>query len=482
MSWPNWPRLNRTPLFWRRKTAAGLRCRAKLSAGDLTYIDRQAAAPAAATGGDRAKPASTPAKDAKRPATSIDNADSPKTIEETSNDRSKPDTAPAKADEQSEDKVAKPLAVAGADGTDTRLTLEDIKQLRQQRVASEQVVENVAEQGRGFEVTAEVAGQLRNLGFGPAQIEAIKESSSEPLVPGKWLTTSDERRNQILKEMKLVALKSRAAIEPIESEHVTLWAAKETQRTYLPEVQKLEKFFHTKCAEPIRSGLDKRSTHVVLLKDHAEYEAWCRAMFDLFGERFDEKDNPGGNDEFRSRILKGSLFNSWQFCAISLGEQPFDWARRYIAANVGGMYASQLRNSSRFGPLETGFANGAEAVVAGWPSVMYSDIVYHEEERKLGADPRAWIVLVQGRMATNKTTPLGKLMQMDTHNMLQPQFAEGWTLVGLLSKQPSKFGKLLLAMRKGVSELEAIEEVYGWDEKKLTKEWRVYVMRQGNKN
>ena len=37
---------------------------------------------------------------------------------------------------------------------------------------------------------------------------------------------------------------------------------------YLPDVQKLEKFFHTKCAEPIRSGLDKRSTHIILLKDH----------------------------------------------------------------------------------------------------------------------------------------------------------------------------------------------------------------------
>ena len=33
-------------------------------------------------------------------------------------------------------------------------------------------------------------------------------------------------------------------------------------------------------------------------------------------------------------------------------------------------------------------------------------------------------------------------------------------------------------MRKGVSELEAIEKVYGWDEKKLTQEWRAHVMHQ----
>jgi hypothetical protein len=397
----------------------------------------------------------------------------------------KADAAKVKADAQPMDPVPKPPegdaqpvpgAAAGAGGKDTRLTLKDIEQLRRQRIAPEQVLENVAEQGRGFEVTAEVAGQLRGLGFQPAQIDAIRGSPAEPLVPGKYLITSDERRNQIFKEMTQVAVKSGAAIEPIASQHVTLWAAKETQRTYLPDVQKLEKLFHTKYAEPIRSGLDKRSTHVVLLKDHAEYEAWCRAMFDLFGERFDEKDNPGFRAEYRSRILKGSIFNGWEFCAISVRELHFDWVRRELAVTVGRMYICQLANLRHLGALETGFADEAEAVVTGSPSVMFSDIAYHEEERKLGSDSRAWIVLVQGRMATSKATPPGKLLQMDTHNMLQPHFAEAWTLVGLLSKQPAKFGELLLTLRNGDSELEAIEKVYGWDEKKLTAEWRAYVM------
>jgi hypothetical protein len=397
--------------------------------------------------------------------------------------RPKPDTAAAQTGEQSTEDATKPPE---GDGKDTRLALKDIQRLRHERVSPEQVVENVAEQGRAFEVTAEVAGELRRLGFRPAQIDAIKDSSSEPLVPGKWLTTSDEQRNQILKEMKQVAIKSKAAIEPMESQHVTLWAAKETQKTYLRDVQKLEKFFHTKCAEPIRSGLDKRSTHIVLLKDHAEYQAWCRAMFDLFGERFDEKDNPGGNAEFRSRALKGWELNWWasdwwHFSAISVGEVSPEWARREVAANVGGMCFVQLAGPPRCDPLETGFADSAEAAVAGWPSVMYSKRNYHEEDRNLGADSRAWVLLVEQRMAMHRATPLGKLLEMDTHNMLQPHFAEGWTLVGLLNKQPVKFGKLLLAIREGDSELKAIEKVYGWDEKKLTQQWRAYVMGQGKK-
>lgn len=386
----------------------------------------------------------------------------------------------AKTDEQSgEDDTKQPAG----NGKDTRLTLKDIQQFRHQRITPEQVADSVAEQGRGFEVTAEVAGQLRRLGFHPAQIDAIKDSSPEPLAPGKWLTSSDEERNQILQEMKQVVAKSKAAIEPIESQHVTLWAAKETQQKYLADVQKLEKFFHTKCAEPIRSGLDRRSTHVVLLKDHAEYEAWCRAMFALFGERFEERDSPGRNAHFREEILKLPAFYWWDFCAICVGELPLDGAHRCLAGGVGSMYIVQLANPSRrfrFGPLHTGFVDGAESAVFGSPSIMFSAITYGDQTRYPRGDPQAWIALAKERIRTHKATPLGELLQMDTSKMMEAHYAEGWTLVGLLSKQPAKFGKVLLAMKKGGSELKTIEKVYGWDEKKLTKEWRAYVMGQGN--
>ena len=201
---------------------------------------------------------------------------------------------------------------------DTRLSMEDLRRMRRQRMSPQQVANRVAEQGRGFEVTADITRELRGLGFRPAQIDAVKGSSRESLVPGKWLTTSDGERDETFKEMKQVAVESGAAIEPIESQHVTLWAAKETQRTYLPDIEELERFFHTKCAEPIRSGLDKRSTHVVLLKDHAEYEAWWRTMFRLFGKQFDEKDNPGGNAHFREEIPKLTAFYGWDVCTISV--------------------------------------------------------------------------------------------------------------------------------------------------------------------
>ena len=284
--------------------------------------------------------------------------------------------------------------------------------------------------------------------------------------------------------MKQVAAKSGADIEPIESQHVTLWAAKDIQADYLPDLKKLEKYFHAKCAEPIRSGLDKRSTHVVLLKDHAEYEAWLRTMFDSLGEQFGENGNPGAKAHLREEILKGPIFYSGDYCAISLGQVPPYWVHRDIVAGVGNMYFAQLATLRRaeLGPLQTGFADEAEAAVFGSPSVMFAAVVYGAETRRSAGVGQDWSLLVRQRMATRKATPLGELLQMDHSRMLQPHYAEGWTLVGLLNKQPVKFGKLLLEIRKGRSDLEAIEKVYGWDEKELTKEWRAFVTGQGKKD
>ena len=99
-------------------------------------------------------------------------------------------------------------------------------------------------------------------------------------------------------------------------------------------------------------------------------------------------------------------------------------------------------------------------------------------------------------MATGRATPVRRLLEMRGIKMSQPHYAEVWTLVGLLSKQPAKFGKLLLEIGKHSHEtmkardilvaeakvqLAAIKKVYGWGEKELTEEWRAYVMGEAVK-
>jgi hypothetical protein len=47
-----------------------------------------------------------------------------------------------------------------------------------------------------------------------------------------------------------------------------------------------------------------------------------------------------------------------------------------------------------------------------------------------------------------------------------------------MAKQPEKFGKLIEALREEKDTLKAIEQVYGWDEKKLEAEWYKSVLAQ----
>jgi hypothetical protein len=128
--------------------------------------------------------------------------------------------------------------------------------------------------------------------------------------------------------------------------------------------------------------------------------------------------------------------------------------------------------------LSTGFANCCESLLFESPNVMLFSNSYHNEDRDLGNDPRAWLHLVQDRMRTKKATGVRALLGMDTSTMLLPHYAEAWTLAGVLARQPEKFGKLLLALRQEKDALKAIEQVYGWDEKKLEEQWYKEVLKQ----
>ena len=64
-----------------------------------------------------------------------------------------------------------------------------------------------------------------------------------------------------------------------------MWAAPDDQAVYLPDIQKLEKFLESKCKEPIRSGLDKRSAHIILIKRIYEGEQFSQRGLDYSKRR-----------------------------------------------------------------------------------------------------------------------------------------------------------------------------------------------------
>ena len=112
----------------------------------------------------------------------------------------------------------------------------------------------------------------------------------------------------------------------------------------------------------------------------------------------------------------------------------------------------------------------------GSPTVMLFSNSYGNIGRDLGNDPRAWLHLVQQRITGKKVSGLRELLSMDTSNMVLPHYAEAWTLVGMLAKQPAKFSELVRALHEEKDAIKAIERIYGWDEKKLTVEWHKTVL------
>ena len=383
-------------------------------------------------------------------------------------------------------------AAPSAQEQDHALMLRDIAQMRRDRVSREEIVEKAIQHGVGFEVTATAQNQLRRLGFSPDQISTIKDAynphtktgradkadKSEPLVPGQGLRTTDAQRDRELEQIEQIIKKSGADVLPVELQHFTLWAAKDVQPVFLPTIKRLEKFLETRFKEPIRSGLDKRSAHIILLKNRYEYENWIHAMFEVLGDPPSDPDNPGRAAELKASLAKGFGYVPRRFAVFCMeGQQP-DWIHRIVAAGMGYMVFTQLAESQQNECMATGFANGLESVLAGTPRVMLFSNSYHNENRDLGVEPRAWIQLVQQRLATRRISPVGQLLRMDTSTMLLPQYAESWSLVGMLAKQPGKFGELILGLRENKVALDVIERVYGWDEKQLTQEWHKFVLGQ----
>jgi hypothetical protein len=378
-----------------------------------------------------------------------------------------------------------------ARGDEKPLTLRDIARMRHDRVPLDKIVEKASEQGVGFAVTPTVEKQLARQGFSAEQIEAIKQASgprakaedgnaekAAPIVPGQGLKSSDAERDRVLEQVTKITKLSGANVQPVATKHVTLWAPKDVQAVFVADIKKIEKFLEGKCPEPLRSGLDKRAAHLVLLKTRYDYEKWIHAMFEVMPDAFKRPDVPDGGASWKASILKGSGYVTNNFAVICMEGQEDEWLRRLAATDVGFMNFVQQVEPRRHEPLSTGFANGAESLVAGSPRVMIFSNSYHNEDRDLGNEPRAWLHVVQERMRAKKESGVRQLLSMDMSNMLLPQYAEAWTLVSVLAKQPEKFAKLVLALREEKDPLKAIEQVYGWDEKKLEAEWHKEVLGQ----
>lgn len=179
------------------------------------------------------------------------------------------------------------------------LAMRDIARMRHDRLPVKTIIQRATEQGIDFKVTPGIEKQLDRLGFDADQIDALRQVSAPrdkpaagdaekapAIVPGEGLPGSDWQRNFVLDRVTKIAKLSGLGLQPLATRHLTLWAEKEAQDRFAPDFKKIENYLEGKCKEPLRSGLDNRTAHIVLLKTHYEFEKWVTAMHDEMPDAF----------------------------------------------------------------------------------------------------------------------------------------------------------------------------------------------------
>ena len=289
--------------------------------------------------------------------------------------------APKSADAKSKEKEAGPLS------------LRELLQLRP-RMTPDDILGKALERGIDFEVTKPIHSQLAKLGFTPMQLESLKSAHGieplPPIVPGSQLLEDEATRDLFFKQIQEITGETAKDITPVQTPHLTLWAPKNLQPAVLAELKKLDLLMETKFQEPIRSGLDKRTAHIVLLRNGVETLKWIDKHYDVMKVMTDE---PGGKEAYVKRYINGVMLD--QVCILNL--EAFDLRRlpNNLGLYVGYMAMLQLSGYSADDPIVTGFANGIEGVLVGMPDTPIVAREYGAEDRNPNGGGKPWLMIAK---------------------------------------------------------------------------------------
>ncbi len=355
------------------------------------------------------------------------------------------------------------------------LAFKDVLQLRQ-KMQPDDVLGQALARGIDFELTKPQMAQLGKLGFTVAQLENLQSAHGieplPPIVPGQHLLENEAQRDELFKKFEQITKETAPDLVPIETPHITLWAPKPLQNNVMVVLKKLDMLLETKFQEPIRSGLDKRTCHIVLLRNQAEALAWFDKYYDIM---MVQNDDPDGKDGFLKRCTNGAMTD--RACVLNLASIQPQKLMNHLGVYVGYMALKQLSGYNKTDPLVTGFANGIEGVLVGIPETPIVSRSYGTEDKNPNGGGKAWPLIAKQRLATGKLTPPSALLKLTTANMDMPEFVESWTLIDLLVRDRVKFGKLVYKLREEPDGLKAIEEIYGWNEAELAKQWQLHVAK-----
>ncbi len=351
------------------------------------------------------------------------------------------------------------------------VTLDEIRQMRQERKRPAEIVELAQSRGLGFQLDKETERNLRGIDFRRAHIAQLKALAPgggidrdaapqlDPLLEPEYQRYAD-RVEKIRQKAQTDAIIARC-------EHVTLISNKDLATQIIPDVKRLQQLLADRFPAPLGIGPDHRVANIVLFPTRYDYEKWVRALFAVYeqeGMQFLEPEALG-------RAVRTDRFLITGMFMCCLERMTPGETRHAVAYGVGYHYIDAITQGKAPAALATGFGNVAEVMLLGEPSMMLNS---GYAERELGKGKFPWALIVKQRFAQNTVPPIQDILRYDTSAMEFPQYAECWSFASLLSTGAKEFSWLVLAMRGGEPALSAIEKNYGLKADKLHARWRQY--------
>ena len=376
------------------------------------------------------------------------------------------------------------LAAAAALADEPPLSLDAIVEMRANRTTTLLILKELRARGRAFDLDEAAREKLGELGFNRRQLAVIdkveraegveEEGGDEAAAAGPAaieLSPEDTARLERIDAIVTQAVKAAGGITVVETARARLLLGPGVPPALADDARKLEQLLAKKFPGPLASGIDKRGVNIAVFIGQSEYTDWIKALEKAFADNGVGFNNDGMS--FQQRALSSPAVYLDGITTMRVTGQPED-ARRTVVHAAAFHGFGQVTRRHGGDALQSGFANVAETMVFGSPSIT---VAGGYAGREIGAADASWAQMVKQRFAAGTADTVGQVLGCTFDVMEVPQYAECWSLATVLCMKPEQFSQLLLDLRGGGQPLAAIETIYESTEAALTEGWKALALQ-----
>ncbi len=376
------------------------------------------------------------------------------------------------------------LAAAAALADEPPLSLDAIVEMRANRTTTLLILKELRARGRAFDLDEAAREKLGELGFNRRQLAVIdkveraegveEEGGDEAAAAGPAaieLSPEDTARLERIDAIVTQAVKAAGGITVVETARARLLLGPGVPPALADDARKLEQLLAKKFPGPLATGIDKRGVNIAVFLGQSEYTDWIKALEKAFADNGVGFNNDGMS--FQQRALSSPAVYLDGITTMRVTGQPED-ARRTVVHAAAFHGLGQLTRRHCGDALQSGFANVAETMVFGSPSIT---VAGGYAGREIGAANASWDQMVKQRFADGTADTVGQVLGCTFDVMEVPQYAECWSLATVLCMKPEQFSQLVLDLRGGGQPLAAIETIYESTEAALTEGWKALALQ-----